>query len=424
MPQPISRSKALMRATVLENPWVQSCPAISPATGHSPQAEFLLDPHYEILYGGAAGGGKSEAMLMAAAQYVDVPGYAALILRRTYPQLSQPGGLIPRSHEWWENTPASWNEQKKQWTFPSGATVSFGHLQHEDDKYDYQSGEYQFVGFEELTQFSESQFLYLFSRVRRTTDSDVPVRVRATSNPGGVGHAWVKSRFIDTTDPDRRFIPAKLEDNPYLDLEEYERGLSQLDSVTRRQLRDGDWSVSYEGGMWSRKLIADNRVYKAPDLDRIVIPIDPAVTSKASSDETGMIPMGRAGDTCYVLLDCSLKATPDVWARKAVEVYHGLGADRIVGEVNNGGDLIETVIRTVDKTVSYKAVHATRGKTIRAEPVLALCEQGRVKFVGEFPELEDQLCTYRPGEPSPDRMDSFVWGVTELMLEREIDFAF
>ena len=203
-------------------------------------------PAPEILYGGAAGGGKSDAMLMAALQYVHVPDYSALILRRTYPQLSQEGGLIPRSHDWLSGR-AEWNEQRKTWRFPSGAVLAFGHLQYENTKYDYQSGEYQFIGFEELTQFTETQYLYMHSRTRRLEGSDVPIRIRATSNPGGVGHLWVYDRFIVGSHPERAFIPAKLEDNPSLDIEEYERSLEHLDPTTRRQLRDGDWTARADG---------------------------------------------------------------------------------------------------------------------------------------------------------------------------------
>jgi phage terminase large subunit len=202
----------------------------------------------EVLFGGAAGGGKSDAMLMAALQYVHVPNYSALILRRTYPQLAQEGGLIPRSQEWLTGTGAKWNEQKKSWTFPSGAVLAFGHMQHETTKYDYQSGEYQFIGFEELTQFTATQYTYMHSRTRRLEGSIVPIRIYSTSNPGGVGHKWVKARFLDTLLPGRRFIQSLLDDNPSLDTEEYERSLGNLTELERRQLREGDWLVSPDDG--------------------------------------------------------------------------------------------------------------------------------------------------------------------------------
>ncbi len=198
---------AVMRATILENPWIPHDPTPK-------QAEFLLMPDLEVLFGGSAGGGKSEALLMAALQYVDVPGYAAILFRRTYTDLALPGALMDRAHEWLQGTAAKWSEKNKTWTFPSGATLSFGYLENENDKYRYQSAEFQFIGFDELTQFTETQYLYLFSRLRRLEGSKIPLRMRAASNPGGVGHEWVKQRFIVG---DKPFVPASLDDNPYID---------------------------------------------------------------------------------------------------------------------------------------------------------------------------------------------------------------
>lgn len=214
------------------------------------QALFLLLDCEEAFYGGAAGGGKSAALLMAALQYVDKPGYSALILRRTFPQLSQPGMLIPLSREWLGASDAKWSEQQSQWTFPSGAVLRFGHVSDEGSIYNYQGGAYSFVGFDELTQFSESMYQYIgFSRVRRDKRlqaAGVPNRVRSTANPGGIGHAWVKKRFIDNPTPGTIFIPAKVKDNPGLDVEDYVSRLQHLGETLRAQLLDGDWGA-FEG---------------------------------------------------------------------------------------------------------------------------------------------------------------------------------
>jgi hypothetical protein len=213
------------------------------------QAAFLLLDSLEAFYGGAAGGGKSDALLAAALQYVDVPGYAALILRRTFRQLDQPDAIMSRSKEWLTGTDARWNDDAKRWTFPSGATLTFGYLDAEKDVYNYQGPAYQFVGWDELTQFPEKVYKYLFSRTRRRKDLaalGVPIRHRSASNPGGVGHGWVKRRFIDQRPDGVVFIPAKVADNPGLDTEEYARSLEQLDTVLRAQLLDGDWGA-FEG---------------------------------------------------------------------------------------------------------------------------------------------------------------------------------
>ena len=134
------------------------------------QLAYLLLDNTEALYGGAAGGGKSDALLMAALQYVDNPDYAALLFRRSYTDLSLPGALMDRAKEWLMPTDAKWRESSKTWTFPSGATLTFGYLEHVGDEYRYQSTEFQFIGFDELTQFEESKYRYLFSRLRRKAD--------------------------------------------------------------------------------------------------------------------------------------------------------------------------------------------------------------------------------------------------------------
>lgn len=173
------------------------------------------------------------------------------------------------------------------------------------------------------------------------------------------------------------------------------------------------------GALWKRKVLDDLRVTTAPaDLMRIVIAIDPAVTATEDSSETGIVVCGLDAKTrqAYVLEDLTVRAAPDVWARRAVEAFHRWKADRIVAETNNGGDMVESVIRTVDRTVSLQQVRASRGKYTRAEPVSALYEQGKVHHVGMLSELEDQMCTWVPGETSPDRLDALVWGLTELML--------
>lgn len=219
------------------------------------QALWLLLDQREAFYGGAAGGGKSAALLTAALQYVDVPGYAALILRRSFPQLSQPKMLIPLSHQWLQGSDAIWNGGRREWVFPSGAVLRFGHVEDEQAIYNYQGGGYQFIGFDELTQFTPAMYEYIaFSRARRETAlarAGVTVRIRSTANPGGVGHQWVKQRFVDeeTRQAGSVFIPAKVSDNPGLDVADYEESLSHLGEILRRQLLEGDWGA-FEGAAY------------------------------------------------------------------------------------------------------------------------------------------------------------------------------
>jgi predicted phage terminase large subunit-like protein len=170
----------------------------------------------------------------------------------------------------------------------------------------------------------------------------------------------------------------------------------------------------------------DRRWPNVPHLKRIVVAIDPAVSSSEGSDETGIVVAGLALDgQGYVLEDVSGRFGPDEWARKAVAAYHRWHADRIIAEKNNGGDMIASTIRSIEKNIPFRAVHASRGKVIRAEPISALYEQGKIHHVGTFAELEDQMCTFtsdfdrsRSGY-SPDRLDAMVWAFSELMLKVE-----
>jgi len=171
------------------------------------------------------------------------------------------------------------------------------------------------------------------------------------------------------------------------------------------------------GALWSRGLLETARVQEPPHLTRVVVGIDPAVTSGDESDSTGIVVAGLSPDGhYYILADYTLKASPQVWAEKAVYAFELHKADRIIAETNNGGDLVVHLLQQVKNTVPVKKVTASRGKTVRAEPIAALSEQGKLHMVGYFPELEDELCEYEPGisTKSPDRMDAMVWAVTEL----------
>jgi phage terminase large subunit-like protein len=182
------------------------------------------------------------------------------------------------------------------------------------------------------------------------------------------------------------------------------------------------------GALWTRDVLERDRLpydAKLPDLSRIVVAIDPAMTSGEDADETGIIVAGKTySGHAYVLADRSGHYQPTEWAREAIAQYHypGRHADRIVAEINAGGEMVENTLRMVDAGVPYKGVHASRGKVIRAEPVSALYEQGKVHHVGYFPELEDQQTSFtvdydRDLNGSPDRVDALVWAITELLIE-------
>lgn len=171
-----------------------------------------------------------------------------------------------------------------------------------------------------------------------------------------------------------------------------------------------------EGALWSLNMIEQTRVNEIPEMKRVVVAVDPAVTNNKNSDETGIVVCGLGIDNRYYIIDdVSGKMSADAWAKTAVNVYYKYKASRIIAEVNNGGDLVERLLRTVDKNIPYKSVSASRGKVIRAEPISALYEQQRVSHCGVFSKLEDQMCSFTGDKStSPDRLDALVWGLTEL----------
>lgn len=190
-----------------------------------------------------------------------------------------------------------------------------------------------------------------------------------------------------------------------------------------RQEIGGEILDDTPGALWNLAMIEKTRLQTAPrDFTRVVVAIDPAVTAGEDSDDTGIVVAAKGKDgRGYVLADLTCHESPLGWAKIALKAYEDYKADRIVAEVNNGGDLVETTLRTVNRNVPYSKVHASRGKTKRAEPISSLYEQGKISHVGMFAKLEDQMCTYVPGDDkqkSPDRMDALVWGLTEL-FERE-----
>ena len=249
----------------------QSLARFCPHLPTEKQHAFLSATAMEVFFGGAAGGGKSVALLMGALQYVHIPGHAALILRKDTQRLALAGGLIPRSHEWLANAEGvNWNAARRQWSFTTDgapATITFGYLAAEHDKFRYASSEFQYIAFDELTELLEADYLFLFSRLRRAKTLGAPLRIRSASNPGNIGHAWVKRRFVDresgvgNRESDRLYIPSRLADNPHLSGEEYARALAHLGPVERERLLHGDWEVMEQGEIQAKWL----RYYTQPE---------------------------------------------------------------------------------------------------------------------------------------------------------------
>ena len=229
------------------------------------QADFLCRFEDEALYGGAAGGGKSEALVLEALRQVAVPTYRALILRKTYPELSE---LVDRAHRYYPAAVpgAQWSEARHEWRFPSGAKIYFGAMQHPNDRFKYQGRAYDYIAFDELTHFTQDEYMYLLSR-NRASGSGTRVYMRASANPGGIGHGWVKARFLTPAPPmqtiwepvslrlpdgtvqqtrrSRVFVPSTVFDNQILLQNDpaYAARLAALPEADKRALLYGDWDA-------------------------------------------------------------------------------------------------------------------------------------------------------------------------------------
>jgi predicted phage terminase large subunit-like protein len=351
-------------------------------------AALLLVDVPELFYGGAGGGGKTEFLLMDALQYVDMPSYRALILRADYPRLSLPGAIMDRAREWWIPLGVSWSETTKTFTFPSGAQIVFGYLASVNDKYRYGSSEFQFVAFDELTEFArEEDYTFLFSRLRRTRDgraSHLPLRMRAASNPTGPGREWVKRRFIDPpNDPARKvYLPARLTDNPHLDAESYVRSLSHLDPITRARILEGDWNV-LEGGKFVR--LEWVRYCSLPDASTIEASVrawDLAATEEGN--KTVGVLMGRLLDGRYVILDVVMGKWPpgqrDAIVAATAERDGAAVPIVIEQEPGSGGIAQVQYLARILSGYRVKGVSASGDKLTRAAPFVSQMEAGNVSI--------------------------------------------
>lgn len=288
-------------------------------------AALLMNDVKELLYGGAVSGGKSVYLLAAALQFVDEPGYDAILFRKTFSDLMLPGALIPMSKEWLAPFLADgsvrWQDKEKRYTFvETGATLSFGYLDAKGDELRYQGSALQFVGIDECTHIDPVAYRYLFSRLRRKKGSKIPIRFRATCNPGGTyGEYYYNRFFVDNLDdnrkPRRYFLQAGMTDNPHVDTEAYHEALSELDEVTRAQLEDGNWQIRPQGDLFDTVWLRDINWTDIPDHTRWVrfwdlAAIDPRFRrSKTSSyrapDWTVGFKMGYANG--YYIIDDIIK---------------------------------------------------------------------------------------------------------------------
>lgn len=314
---------------------------------HPKQREFMDLPQREALFGGAAGGGKTDALLSGALVYAHRPKFSGLILRRTFPALRLRGSIMDRAREWLGPTDARWDGQEKRWHFPEGGTLQFGYCDSESDLERYKSAEFHFIGIDELTEWPASWYGFLFSRLRRTRGDTIPLKMRSATNPNGLGAEWVRRRFgIPLNDivegpiiqGDRVFLPSRAEDNPSLDLEEYEKSLEAMTgsrtSALYQQMRWGRWMRNLEGLVYA---YAEERnvVDVAPECAFSVLGIDYGNTNATSFNVLGW----NAHDpTVYVLESTKYtKLTPSeaAEATQILETIHHF--HKIVGDIGGLG---------------------------------------------------------------------------------------
>lgn len=366
------------------------------------QSAFLLLNNKEAFYGGAAGGGKSDALLMCGLQYVDVKGYAGIIFRKTYADLVKPGALIDRAKDWLlKFEEVRWNEKEKKFEFYTDktkkeliSTLQFGYLENANDRYNYQGGEYQFIGFDELTHIDYVNYKYMFSRLRRIKGVTIPLRVRGASNPpdddSGI---WVKQRFIDEGPVKGRvFIPAGLDDNPYLDTEEYEKSLEELDPVTRARLRDGNWEIVRKGNMFKKAWF--QAVDELPPLRRKCRWWDMAATDENRAkrknksndpDYTVGFLLSEYNGIFYIEDIIRERLSPEKTQALQAATARADGYNTLVREEQEPGSsgitLCDIKARTIFMGYAYEAIKSSGDKATRASAVSAAAERGQIKYL-------------------------------------------
>lgn len=391
---------------------------------------------FNLIYGGSRSGKTFELVGTIIERALIAPGSRHLIVRQegTSAKRAIVKGTWPEVMKMrWPDVPYAWHGQEYSYfKLPNDSEVWVGGLNDDKALEKILGNEYASIYINEASEVKYQAFTLLRSRlaqtVTKTNGKRLSQRFYVDLNPTTRQH-WTYRLWIDGIEPETQ-APVEVENyghvvvNPFDNAEnlstEYLKDLQSLPDRARRRFLEGRYVEDVEDALWRRSMI--QRVQNVPQLTRVVVAIDPAMTNEAGSDETGIIAAGvdRAGN-CYVLDDASGRYRAEEWARKAVAVFDSERADRIVAEVNQGGDLVEHTVRAIRANVPYKAVRATRAKMVRAEPVAAMYERGKVYHVGEFPALEDQMCSVTTGFDrkaagySPDRVDALVWAITDLL---------
>ena len=410
--------------------YLQPKPALfCPEEASITQKVFLRTYALEALFGGAAGGGKSSALLMAALQYVDVPNYSAILFRRTYADLALPGAIMDRFASWMAPyDEVRWNSNNYPAVFPSGARISFGYLNNSQDYLRYKGAEFQFIGMDEVTEIRENDYRYLFSRLRRPASgplAKVPLRMRAASNPAP---NWVRQRFIvEGQEYGRIFVPSKLTDNPGIDAASYRQSLQALDPVERRRLEEGDWWSTTLGSMFERESFVIVDSYDVPQISsaaRVVRFWDCAATEPSQSNPdpdwtVGTLMLFDQGIS-YVLDVKKARVKGDkveqLIAQTAYEDGHAVAIRMEQEPGSSGKALIDQYARYVVPGYDFQGVRATGDKVTRARPFAAAVANGNVRLVRAswLTEWLDEFSSFPEATNHDDQVDSAVGAFAHL----------
>ena len=404
-------------------------PPYCPEAPSLTQKVFLRTYALEALFGGAAGGGKSSALLMAALQYVDVPGYSAILFRRTYADLALPGAIMDRFTSWIANyDDVRWNSNNYTAVFPSGARISFGYLNNQQDYLRYKGAEFQFIGMDEVTEIRESDYRYLFSRLRRPAKgqlSQVPLRMRSASNPAP---NWVRQRFIvEGREQGRIFVPSKLHDNPGIDADSYRQALQALDPVERRRLEEGDWWTTSLGTLFEREnfiIIDSHEVPAITSNARAVRFWDLAATEPSQSNPNPDWTVGTLmlfdGGVSYILDVKKARVKGEKVEQLVAQTAYEDGTAvsiRMEQEPGSSGKaLVDQYARYVVPGYDFMGIRSTGDKVTRARPFAAAVANGNVRIVRSpwLTEWLDEFASFPEACDHDDQVDSAVGAFTHL----------
>jgi hypothetical protein len=386
---------------------------------------------YILLYGGSRSGKSFIILFAIIMRALKEPGSRHLIVRLAFNHAKQSlwHDTMPKVMEiCFPGVKPVMNKTDWFYLFGNGSEIWLGGLDDKERTEKVLGNEYTSIFVNEGSQISYQSYSTLLTRLAQNTK--LVNKIYIDCNPPATTH-WIYKLFIQHKNPDtEKLVNADLyshmrinpdDNSENLPADYISSVLGELSERQQKRFRYGEFLDDIEGALWTWDMIEKNRVFELPELVRVCIPVDPAVTKNDDSDETGIVPVAKGVDGhFYIIGDYTGKYTPIETARRINQAFDDKQADMVVAEVNNGGDYIRDVISLVNGRMPYEDVHAARGKQTRAEPMALMYSQGRVHHFGRYDKLEDEMTTWIPnsGAKSPNRIDSLVWGLYYLLNEK------